>query len=135
MGAGFLMDTNTVIDLLNQRLPAASMAWMRRLVTLSPAVLSVISRIELLSYRGPADEMAQVAQFLAAASILPLDEPVIQETIRLRQLYRRKLPDAIIAAKALVYDLTVVTRNVADFAAIANLRVLNPHEAATLPNQ
>jgi len=37
-----------------------------------------------------------------------------------------KLPDAIIAATALVYDLTLVTRNVADFKNIDRLKLVNP---------
>ena len=37
-----------------------------------------------------------------------------------------KLPDAIIAATALVYDLTLISRNVSDFKNIEGLKVLNP---------
>ena len=35
----------------------------------------------------------------------------------------------LIAATALVHDLTVVTRNLADFAPAAGLRLLNPFAA------
>lgn len=72
-----------------------------------------------------AEELA-LDTFTQASTILPLDEPVIAQTIALRRHYRRKLPDAIIAATALVHDLTLVTRNVADFKAITGLRVLDP---------
>lgn len=34
--------------------------------------------------------------------------------------------DSLIASTALIYDLTVVTRNVHDFIGIDNLRILNP---------
>jgi len=46
---------------------------------------------------------------------------------------RIKLPDAIIAATALVHNLPLLTRNVADFQAITTLVVLNPHDSAQLP--
>jgi len=35
---------------------------------------------------------------------------------------------AIIAATALVYDLTLLTNNVADFKSIPNLQIVNPHD-------
>jgi predicted nucleic acid-binding protein len=38
------------------------------------------------------------------------------------------LGDALVAATALVYDLTLVTRNVADFDWVPNLSLLNPFD-------
>jgi predicted nucleic acid-binding protein len=37
-----------------------------------------------------------------------------------------KLGDSLVAATALIYELTLVTRNVDDFVGIEGLRVLNP---------
>jgi predicted nucleic acid-binding protein len=65
--------------------------------------------------------------------VLPLDEPVILQTIQLRQQRRIKLPDAIIAATALVHGLPLVTRNVNDFQAVAGMVVINLHDPAQLP--
>jgi predicted nucleic acid-binding protein len=39
-----------------------------------------------------------------------------------------KLPDAIIAATALVYDLTLITRNTSDFKNMEGLKVINPFD-------
>ena len=133
MGTGFLIDTNAVIDFLKFELPSPSMVWMTEMANRQLHTLSVITRIELWSRPGSPDETQRVVRYLRGSSILPLDEPVIQETIRLRQLYRRKLPDAIIAATALTHGLTLLTRNEADFRGIAGLTVLNPHEADRLP--
>ena len=44
---------------------------------------------------------------------------------KLSQRLRRKDPDLMIAATALVHDLTVVTRNVAQFER-TGVRVINP---------
>jgi len=41
--------------------------------------------------------------------------------------YKIKLPDAIIAATAIVYDLILVTRNISDFKNIDGLHVVDPH--------
>ncbi|MCF8232854.1 MAG: hypothetical protein K9J27_11755 [Bacteroidales bacterium] len=40
--------------------------------------------------------------------------------------HKIKLPDAIIAATSLVYDLTLITRNSTDFKNIDELRLINP---------
>ena len=39
---------------------------------------------------------------------------------------RLKLPDAIIAATALIHQLTLISRNDSDFNGIKNLRYVNP---------
>lgn len=60
--------------------------------------MSVINRIELLGYPGPAEVMSVVEAFAASIHILPLDEPSADATISLRRTVKIKLPDAIIAA-------------------------------------
>lgn len=133
MGAYFLADTNAGIDFLNGKLPPASAAWVQQLLAEQRLVLSVVVRIELLSWAGGEANMQPIHEFIAASLVLPLDEPVIQQTIRLRQQHRIKLPDAIIAATALAHGLPLITRNVADFQGITGLGVINPHDPAQLP--
>ena len=132
MGPGFLIDTNAAIDFIDE-IPPESLTWLAHQFNARRSLVSVITRIELLACRDTPSEMSRIGEFLAGSRVFPLNEPVIPETIRFRQLYKRKLPDAIIAATASVYDLTVLTHNGADFAHIAGLRVLNPHEPTTLP--
>jgi predicted nucleic acid-binding protein len=133
MGARYLLDTNTGIDLLANRLPVASAAWVERQLAAQQLSMSVIVRIELLSWKGSPAAMQLLLDFINEASQLPLDEPVILQTIQLRQQRRIKLPDAIIAATALVHGLPLITRNVADFQGVAGLVVINPHGPAPLP--
>jgi len=45
----------------------------------------------------------------------------------LRQQHRIKIPDAVIAATALLHGLSLITRNLSDFKSIAGLAVINPH--------
>lgn len=133
MGADFLADTNLVIDFLNKKLPPASIAWLEQLVANQRLVLSVVVRIELLSWNGPPAEMQLLQSFIAANEVLPLDEPVIQQTILLRQQHRVKLPDAIIAATALAHGLPLLTRNATDFRRVVDLVIIDPHDPAQLP--
>jgi predicted nucleic acid-binding protein len=51
----------------------------------------------------------------------------VSRTIEIRKAYRIKLPDAIIAATALVNDYTLVSRNLGDFEKIEGLTVIDPH--------
>ncbi|XWN35316.1 MAG: hypothetical protein ROO73_00790 [Roseivirga sp.] len=57
-----------------------------------------------------------------------LETTIKHQTAALRRQYNIKLPDAIIAATSLAYDLTLITRNVADFKNITSLRLVNPYE-------
>ena len=134
MGTQFLIDTNVVLDFLTSKLPSTAEQWMQQLVRSQQYRLSVISRIELLGHPSVTDSNQPVAVFVAESLTLPLNEPVILETIRLRQLHKKKLPDGIIAATALVHGLTIVTRNVTDFANIGGLLVVNPHDVAGFPS-
>lgn len=123
MGKGVLIDTNAVIDFVAGRLPAEGNAMMVQLLN-SGQVISVISRIELLGFQNVPHT---IKEFADTATVCPLDDEVEEETIKLRKIYRLKLPDAIIAATAIVDGMKLLTRNVKDFEGIAGLEVVNPH--------
>ena len=61
------------------------------------------------------------------ATILPIDEMVIEKTIIIRQNKKIGLGNAIIAATAIVNNLTILNRNVVDFKNIENLKVLKSY--------
>lgn len=88
-------------------------------------IISVINKIELLSLT---ETPQSIKHFLSDATILPLEDFIVTQTIEVRRKHRMKLPDAIIAATAIIYRKTLITRNIKDFAHIKGLRLLNPHE-------
>lgn len=53
--------------------------------------------------------------FVESSSVFPLDNEVVEKTIKIRRKYKIKLPDAIIAATAIVFDFTLISRNDNDF--------------------
>jgi len=59
------------------------------------------------------------------ANIYELTDNIINETIRLRKQVRIKIPDAIIAATALINDFVLITRNIDDFKGIKKIKLLN----------
>jgi len=103
-GCDYLLDTNVVIylqkGLLAAPLPPGRFA------------LSVITEIELRSFSGltEAQERALKA-LLDSMSIIPLDDAIKEETIRLRRECRIKTPDAIIAATALTQGAVLLTND------------------------
>ncbi|HYX09361.1 MAG TPA: PIN domain-containing protein [Bacteroidales bacterium] len=67
-------------------------------------------------------------EFINASEVFTLEEPVILKTIEIRKAYKTKLPDAIVAATALVNEFTIITRNMKDFDKIEGLEVINPYD-------
>lgn len=89
--------------------------------------LSIITRIELLGWKPEDPEFeADLVEFINQSTEYPLTEEVAQKTIELRRQVKIKLPDAIIAATALVHRLTLVSDNDVDFLRVPKLRYINP---------
>jgi predicted nucleic acid-binding protein len=120
-----VFDSNILIYHLNDALPPSVLNQVEVWIT-EGAVISVMSRIEVLGYPQTADQLQQAMRLLAYFEEIPLHEPGVQRTITLRQQYRIRLPDALIAATALDLDFPLVTRNTQDFRTINGLIILNP---------
>ncbi len=122
----YLLDTNIVIYYLKAALPAKAMQLLHTIVDEQP-MLSVITKIEVLGFIIPNKEEQDITTlFVQAADIINLDDEIVAQTIALRKQIHIKLPDAIIAATAIVYNLTLLTRNTADFTKITNLKLMDP---------
>ena len=92
----------------------------------APAV-SAVSYVEVLGYHRLAEQERQHFEtFFAAAPVLPLSQDVLDQAVKLRQLRKMTLGDALVAGTALAHGLTLVTRNADDFKWIAGLSLLNP---------
>ena len=70
--------------------------------------------------------------FLNLANRYELTQEIVKQTITLRKIVKIKLPDAIIAATAMVHNLVLISRNTKDFENIKGLELLNPHETSQL---
>ncbi len=117
-----LIDSNIVIYSV---LPEHSFldAWLDRPDT----AFSIVTKIEVLGFANLSDAQRDYFEKLfVSAATLPLNEMVSQECIRLRRNHKIKLADSVIAATAIVHNLPLVTRNVADFAGIPGLQIVDP---------
>ena len=126
----YLLDTNVVSELRKVRAGRAdrNVAFWAESVDAADLYLSVVSLQELeigvlLAERRDPAQGAVLRKWLDAhvlpafdGRILAVDAAVAQRSARLHVPNPRPLRDGLIAATALVHGMTVVTRNVADFA-------------------
>nr|MBS0036656.1 type II toxin-antitoxin system VapC family toxin [Saprospiraceae bacterium] len=110
-----------MVEFLGGILPTSGSEWMQEIIDQNLHHLSVINQIELLGFHGSPSEMQTLKEFIDISTIIPLSEEVVKNTIELRKNHKIKIPDAIIAATALGYNLTLITRNIADFQKITDL--------------
>ena len=119
--ADYLVDTNIIIYYLNG--DEIAIDWLRK--HNGRLSISIIASLEVLSYPFTEEEDEIVRGFLGAFGLFDLDQPIFEKTIQLRRTNKIKLPDAIIAATASCHNLTLVTRNVSDFAQL-DIKLFNP---------
>lgn len=123
----YLIDTNVVIDFLGNKLPNTGMNFVNGIVDSVPK-LSIITKIEVLGFNTTAENYQLLTDFMGDSTIFALTDDIVEACIEIRKKYKIKLPDAIIAATALVHGLTIISRNTKDFINISDLQYLNPYE-------
>lgn len=129
MGIKYVWDTNTVIYYLQQLFPPTAEEFIDNILKEAQPGISAITEIELLCWKTASEEDLEVLHdFINDALVIELERTIKFKTADIRRQYKIKLPDAIIAASALVYDLTLITRNTRDFESIEGLRLVNPWE-------
>ena len=126
MGTGYLVDTNIAIYTLKGILPENAAAFLAPILN-EGCLMSVVSRIELLGFVfNKLEDEVKAKKFLEDSTMFQLTDAIADQAIEIRKLHKIKLGDAIIAATSLVNDLTLLTRNEADFENIFNLKFINP---------
>ena len=123
MGKRYLIDSNSIIDFCNGKLPENGRNFMMRL---NPEI-SIITNIELFATKNISqEEYGLLEKFVAFSVSHDVNKELIDITIKIRQYYKIKLPDAIIAATAIIHNLTLISRNSKDFNGIEGLEFINP---------
>lgn len=110
--ARLLYDTDVLIDHLQGR---------RKLPTGDDLAYSCVSRAELYSW-AEADE-DRIDGFLDPFEEVIIDREIAEQAGRIRRESRIKLPDALVAAAALLSRRQLVTRNANDFRKVKGLKV------------
>jgi predicted nucleic acid-binding protein len=87
----------------------------------APAMCLVV-KIELRSFQGDIVKENTIADLVSNCAIMELSDEIIEKTIELRRKVKIKLPDAIIAATAIVHNLTLLSTNDSDFLKVPKLK-------------
>lgn len=127
MGMKYLWDSNIAIYYLQQQFPKTAEILVDNLAKESQIAISAISEIELLCWKTATDcDLKILNEFIRDCFVIELEQAIKLRTAEIRKKYNIKLPDAIIAATAIVYGLSLVTRNEKDFTQIEGLSIINP---------
>lgn len=118
-----MLDTNAIIGIVNNNQKLLSLVNNAGFVA-----ISIISVIEFLSYSNlSSNDKAVFAKMTNEAVVLNLDfqkQLLIDTVVDIRKTYRIKLPDAILAATALTYNLELLS-NDKEFNKIGSLSIIN----------
>ncbi len=123
MGQKYLLDTNVILDFMGNKLPVKSKVLLSEIID-DQINLSAVNKMELLGFAKVEQEIVDFVNF---SEVYPIDDEVIDKTIVLRKKYKIKLPDAVIAATAIVNEFTLVSHNFKDFQKIEELNYINSH--------
>lgn len=106
---GLLLDTNIILDFLKGETVVVEHLKKREQ---EDWYASVITRMELLSFHAlEREEEDAIREFLGAVVIVPLHDAVEDAAVRLRRAIRCKMPDAVVAASAVVTGTALLTRD------------------------
>lgn len=120
------MDSNVLIDYTRRKFTGKAEKRLDEIFD-STFYYSMISRLEVLGFNAPAEVLQNIEDFLAIGAMHYITDQIGDTTIQIRRsLPRLKLPDAIIAATAIVNEHSLLTRNIDDFKNIPNLKIDNP---------
>jgi len=129
MGIKYLWDTNIAIYFLQKQFSPKAAQFIKGTLNDSLPSISAITEIELLCWKNANEkDLVILKNFIRDAWFFELENEIKIRTADIRKNHGIKLPDAIIAATALVNNLTLLTRNVADFKNIEALDLIDPYE-------
>ena len=103
-GIDYLIDTNILLYILrgNPKL--------RYLAQAELLAVSCVTEMEILGkFQIEETEKNIIAELLQQSAVIDITHTIKQITIQLKQKYRLKLPDAIIAATAIQQNLALIT--------------------------
>ena len=109
-GKRYLLDTNAVIQLL-----AGNSSLIKMVEDSDFLAISVISKLEFLSYPDLTEDeknaFSELLEDLTVFDLMASDSALMQEAVAMRIDGGLKLPDAVIAATALVNGCEVITND------------------------
>lgn len=120
-----LFDSSAVILYFNDALTSEALAMMEQAIEQGTGAISVVTRAEVLAWpQHTAKSLQEAVAGMASFTQLGVDAATADEAARIRRECNLKLPDAMIAATALLHTVPVVTANARDFERVGQLQVV-----------
>ncbi len=120
-------DSSALILFLNDALPPETVELLDHCLHSRLIIISAIVRAEVLAWPGhSAVSLAAARALLDACQLVAVNAVVADEGARIRRETGIKLPDALIAATALMQSAALVTANAKDFRRVPGLTLIDP---------
>lgn len=120
-----IIDTDILIDA--GRGVSEAISCLQEIERKSSLATSVITQMELFVGCRSKTELLEVEKFLRRFRILPLTEPISDRSVELLRQYRLShgllIPDALIAATALVFGVPFISKNQRDYRFLEGLNL------------
>jgi predicted nucleic acid-binding protein len=124
-GQALVFDSSTLILFLNDALPEDAAEVLNESVQAGLASISAIVRAEVLAWgEHTAASLTAAPALLDVCHLVPVSAAIADEAARIRRETGLKLPDALIAATALLQRATLVTANGRDFRRVPELALI-----------
>jgi hypothetical protein len=121
-----IVDTDILIDA--GRGVSEAITCLQDIERKSSLAAGVVTQMELFVGCRNKTELLEVERFLQRFQILPLAEPISDMAVDLLRQYRLShgllIPDALIAATAIVFDVPFISKNQRDYRFMAGLNLL-----------
>lgn len=121
-----LVDTDVLIDAGREIVDATNC--LQQIESRSTLAISVITHMELLVGCRNITELRELDQFLLRFQIVSLNEHISERAVNVLRRYRLShgllIPDALIAATAIFFDVSFATKNQRHFRFIEGLKLL-----------
>lgn len=125
-GKEILVDTNIILHLLD------GSDTLVEILQGKDIYISFITELELLGYKDISESQEQqISEVLNDCSVIQMNNLIKEKYIKIKRAYSIKLPDAIIAATALVFDMPFITAD-NGFKKITELKLINYQSNAKL---
>lgn len=126
MGKRYLIDTNIISKYSSNLISEQGCLFLEDIFD-TEILISFITRIEVLVY-NPSEVSVKLTinSILEASSELSMSEEILLKTVEIRRKAKIKLPDAVIAATAIIHSLTLLSDNDSDFLKVGELKYINP---------
>lgn len=123
---GFCVDSDILIDYLRGATRARDFLFTKAGI---PLFISVVSIVEIHSGKETTipEKKEIIDSFLTQFRVITLTPVIAKRAGELRRDYDKPFADMIVAASALEYRLTLITRNLKHFRLIKGLKISRPY--------